>query len=287
MLKAVIFYLNKQTNFSFDLPLFSSLQQNSIITIVKNEPFHQRDSLSTIINNSSLTPEQCLLITDTREIAKEAKGLNLTCIGIQTSFLEGFFTGADCIIQSIGDLDYESILEEYNHAHNLPSTIMVTTRLVIRELTTDDITSMYKLYSNKDYVRFIPDLDSLETEIEKQRAYITQVYNLFRFGLWGVFLKETNKLIGRCGLQCIELGDTTEIELAYLIDPTYSKQGYGYEAARGILEYAKEHLNLTSVVAQIHKDNLPSIHLAKKLGFSYEKPLDKTQHLIYRIDFEP
>ena len=142
-----------------------------------------------------------------------------------------------------------------------------------------------RLYVNPDYVRYIPPLSSLEEEQKKHEAYITCIYNYYRFGLWGVFLKSNNTLIGRCGLQGIEIGDVTEIELAYLIDERYSRKGYGYEATSHILKYAKEKLFLTHVVARIHKRNTASIALALRLGFYPTElvlPYDQT---IYRIDF--
>ena len=285
MLQAVIIYLKNKTSFTRNHPLIISLTQNSILLIPITETAPELNKLTSIIKKASLTPRNCLLITDSIEMSLISKALDITCIGLQASSSETFFTGADLVVDSMDGLNFECIVEEYNHAHNIPTTIATTDRLLLRELTVADTYAMYQLYADNDYVQFLPPLDTIEVELEKQRAYIAHVYNLYRFGLWGVFLKKSEQLIGRCGLQCTELGETTEVELAYLIDSAYSRKGYGYEATSRILQYAKEQLYLNSVIVRIHKDNLPSLQLAKKLGFHFETPLEKSNELIYRIDF--
>lgn len=116
-------------------------------------------------------------------------------------------------------------------------------------------------------------LDILEVEIEKHRAYIKNVYGFFGFGLWGVFMRETDELIGRCGLQSVEIGHNNEIELGYLIEPKYQRQGYAYESVKAVLQYAFEELLLNRVVAIIDIKNTNSIHLAIKIGMHLEKEI--------------
>ena len=283
MLKTVLIYNKDETKLnSYDI--LRSLEENSIDVIVIRDNSLEDDGLASLVNKAALIPYECLLLTDSVAMAKQAHFLNITCIGIQDSPSNNYFDGASCVVDSPIELDYETIIAEYNHSHNLPSNILTTKRLIIKELTTDDVVSLYSLYANKEHVRFLPPLDTLEKEVEKQEAYIKNMYNLYRFGLWGVYLKDTDKLIGRCGLQCIELHGNTEIELGYLIDATYSHMGYGYEATKSILEYAKNNLYIDSIVTRIHKDNLPSKQLAIKLGFKLIEPLEDNNELHYRID---
>ncbi len=86
----------------------------------------------------------------------------------------------------------------------------------------------------------------------------------------GVSEAGVSKIIGRCGLQPIADEDSPlgRIELGYLIDRQYRGRGYGYEACRAILEFAFERLELDEVYAVIDENNLPSLKLAQKLGFS-------------------
>ena len=46
-------------------------------------------------------------------------------------------------------------------------------------------------------------------------------------------------------------------------------QGYAFEVCLAILEYARDNLPEVKLNCLIDRDNVPSIRLAKKLGFSY------------------
>ncbi len=284
MLKLVLIHIENATNNAVMSDLLSSLQSHNIQARCMN--LLELSTMTDILKKATTLPDDTLIVTDSHIIADYASRMGITCIGVQQSFEDSsFIKGADCVTDSLETLDYNYIQEEYNRAHNLPTIITTTKRLIIREMTTEDIPAMYHLYDDKKFVRFIPSLDTLAEEIEKHKAYITHMYNFYRFGLWGVFLKETNILIGRCGLQCIDIGDHTEVELSYLLHPEYCHQGYGYEATTAILTYAREALELDSVVARIHPDNKPSLKLAHKLGFVYETQLLPEEECIYRIDF--
>lgn len=48
--------------------------------------------------------------------------------------------------------------------------------------------------------------------------------------------------------------------------PAYFKRGYGYEAAKAVLDYANDILNLPTILAFTVKENTASIKLLEKLG---------------------
>lgn len=284
MLKSVVLYLTKDEDKKIIATLFASLKQHNISSITLKSQDGTVSLAESVLKDQKGSPKELLFISDDKQAILEANLLGIVCIGIQSPDSSGFLSGAYCVVTSLEDLNFEAIFEEYNHYHSLPSTVLTTKRLSLRELTVQEVPYLYQLYEDPDYVRFIPGLASIEEEMEKQEAYIKLVYNFYRFGLWGVFLKEENTLIGRCGLQCYEIGETTEVELAYLISSQYSRQGYGYEITSAILKYAKEHLNLDSLIARISPENEPSLYLAKRLGFHYEGKLPSSKESLYRID---
>ena len=91
----------------------------------------------------------------------------------------------------------------------------------------------------------------------------------------------SGKIVGRCGLSPIpSLGGQSEnapelrktqqeegIELGYLIGRVFQGKGYAFEACTAILRFAREQLGCKRVSAVIHRENIPSLRLAKKLGF--------------------
>lgn len=283
MLKFVIFDVTHERNQKVNSNLLSSLKQHRISAITMYLT-GDKTSLEDFLKSKKISPKELLYVSDDKQAILKASLLGIVSIGIQRQKSDEFLSGAYCIIDSLKNLTLETILSEYNHYHSLPSTILTTSRLCLRELAVTEVPLLYHLYEDPDHVRFIPGLSSLEEEMEKQQAYIQFVYNFYRFGLWGVFLKEDDTLIGRCGLQCYDYGDTTEIELSYLIAPKYCRQGYGYEITSAILAYAKEHLHLTSLIARISPENEASLRLAKHLGFHYVDKLSSGKEWIYRID---
>ncbi|MDO5520279.1 MAG: GNAT family N-acetyltransferase [bacterium] len=233
-----------------------------------------------------VSPEECIIIEDSMNGSIAASRANITCIGYQNKNSGNQdLSKTCCIYEDMMSLDYTAVLEEYNRTHGLPVDILSTDRLQIKELAVSDIKDLYQIYKQPGVTNYIPSLLSLEEEEEKHAAYIKHVYNFYRFGLWGVYLKDSLTLIGRAGLQCIDIEDTTEIEIGYLIAPEYQHQGFASECIKAIIRYAKEFLELPSLVAVIHPENKASITLAHKFGFKFEATHNKNgiNYSIYRL----
>lgn len=62
------------------------------------------------------------------------------------------------------------------------------------------------------------------------------------------------------------LEDRTEGELGWVIDRQYRGCGYAFEAARGLMEYAKAHWNVRRIIACCDSENVASYRLMEKLG---------------------
>lgn len=236
----------------------------------------------------NVLPEESIILEDSENGTIAAKRAGITCIGFQNKNSGNQnLREAAIIVEDTAYLDYEVLLEEFNRAHQIPVVITTTERLTIKELSIEDLPALYEIYQNPINTAFIPKMSSLEEEAEKLNAYIKNMYHFYRFGLWGIFENDSKKLIGRCGLEIMELEGESEIELGYLIDEPYQHKGYAYEAMTAILSLAKEYYELPYVVAVIPRGNTASIRLAKKLGLHYEKDCIHLGQdcLVYRIDF--
>ena len=110
----------------------------------------------------------------------------------------------------------------------------------------------------------------LSSVIELHGAYIRTVYQFYDYGFWGIFLRESNRLIGRCGLQNIIIDSMPEIELGYLLDETYWGYGYAKESIELTLHYAFHYLCLPRVVAVIEPENTNSLNTAQSIGMNYD-----------------
>lgn len=146
-----------------------------------------------------------------------------------------------------------------------------TPRLRLRELTAEDAAALLALYSDPAVMQFMgAPPDSLEEEIANIAAHRVQYYEARGYGLWGVTLRGSDDLIGRCGLLDAPLEGPTEVELSYLLAPAYWGCGLATEAARAALKFAAGPLGLQHVVAFIHPDNLRSRRVAERLGMRFE-----------------
>lgn len=154
--------------------------------------------------------------------------------------------------------------------------VIETSRLLIREFEAGDINALYDLYEESD-TRFLQPLsEDREEELEKLKSYIHYIYGFYGFGLWAVCLKDSGRIIGRCGIQVLflEEWEEGEYELGYMISGEYTGQGYGREAVEGILGYAREELEASRIILRIDKKNEDSIRFSEKLGFrKWEKDL--------------
>lgn len=106
--------------------------------------------------------------------------------------------------------------------------------------------------------------------------------------LWATVHKETGKFIGRCGLLPWEIDGKLEVEVAYLLDKAFWGRGLATEAARGILEYGFEKLNLPRLICLIEPENIASQHVSKRIGMTLERRVngivgDNFPTLIYSI----
>ena len=143
--------------------------------------------------------------------------------------------------------------------------IIETERLLLRMYRADELESVYRLITDKNVTKFFPDyytvekdyvLTSLPRRIERWRKY--------GFGQLGVFDKTTNQLIGYCGLQYLD--NTDEVEIYYGLHKKFWRKGLATEAAKSILRFGFEKLQLPRIVGATHPDNTDSQRVLMKLG---------------------
>jgi RimJ/RimL family protein N-acetyltransferase len=89
------------------------------------------------------------------------------------------------------------------------------------------------------------------------------------FGLSVVVLKESGVPIGMCGLLKRDYWD--EIDIGYALLERYWSNGYAYEAASAMMDYAHNVLKLPRIVAITAPDNDVSGRVLQKIGLRFDK----------------
>lgn len=149
--------------------------------------------------------------------------------------------------------------------------MIYTERLVLRQLTPADASFILQLLNEPSWLQFIGDR-GVRTLADAEQYIINgpmAMYAEYGFGLYVVEQKENPQPMGLCGLIKRPLLDDVDIGFAFL--PAFWGQGFAVEAAEGVLNYGREKLALSRVVAITSLDNDRSARVLEKIGLRFER----------------
>ena len=142
-----------------------------------------------------------------------------------------------------------------------------TERLLIRPPTDDERGAILALWRVPANERVPPDVSE-----EQLRTWAESVR-------WGVWERETEELVGDCGLFFDE--GHGEWELAYGFRRDRWGRGYATEAARACVRHGFDELDLEKIVADVDPANVASVRVLEKCGF--EKIGGEGDKLVYAV----
>ena len=158
----------------------------------------------------------------------------------------------------------------------------LTERLILRELTLGDLEDLHAIFSDPESMQHYPGPFSLEKS-KKWIEWNIKNYATYSFGLWGVILKEENKLIGDCGITMQNIYGKMEPEIGYHINKYYTNRGYATEAAIACRDYAFTVLNLNRLYSYMKYTNAPSMRVAEKNGMKFVAEVENQKNIKTRI----
>lgn len=238
----------------------------------------EENSLRRLLWEIHRKPEECLLLTNSRGHAELANRLRLPCVGTTEGYCE--LPQVDTLLEAPEETTAEYLELLFCHIRRLPAIVAETERCFLRELTEEDFQPMYRIYQKPQVVRYLEEqMGDRRTEQEKWNAYLRWNYSFFGYGYWGVFEKETGKLIGRAGFRA----GSEPLEIGYLLDDTVWGRGLATEVLEVLLCYAKTELDASEVVAKIHRENTASLRAAEKAGMRPAPEERPGEFRIYRI----
>jgi len=83
--------------------------------------------------------------------------------------------------------------------------------------------------------------------------------------------RDTRTFVGRIGFHggpgTNALGTPGAVELGYTVEPEFRRRGFAEEAIHGMIAWARAR-SVSRFMASIGPDNVPSLRLAEKLGFT-------------------
>lgn len=143
--------------------------------------------------------------------------------------------------------------------------ILETERLYLRELTQEDYPSLCRILQDEETM-YAYEGAFCDTEVQEWLDRQISRYRRWGFGLWAVILKETDQMIGQCGLTMQPWKGEEVLEVGYLLERNFWHRGYATEAARACRDYAFEVLQAKEVCSIIRDTNLASQKVAIRNG---------------------
>lgn len=242
------------------------------------------EKLLAVLKLHNLTPERCLLLAATDRVLSIIEGMKIAACGYLNPRIPGQrLSAAKVVAESFEEVDFGFLERVYQRAHGIPWTVIETRRCFLREITLADLDDLYEMYLGKSITQYMEGLyEDRAKEEEYTKAYIKNMYYFYGYGMWLAIDKITGKLIGRAGLNCLELHGEPALEMGYVVGEEFQNQGYATELCQEIMRFAQNETEFGQLHCLIHKDNRISIHLAQNLGFSWQEELEIQGKMLQR-----
>ncbi|AZK48389.1 GNAT family N-acetyltransferase [Paenibacillus lentus] len=150
--------------------------------------------------------------------------------------------------------------------------VLESPRLRLRKITEEDCKDLYQYMTNplvRRNTSFEPQTMLFPARLFRYfRACYESLENLH----FAIELKKSNKMIGVCSLQYWDQLKGKAM-LGYLLSPACWRQGYATEAARSLITFGFETLELDRIEARCAGDNPASERVLQKCGMKYVKAI--------------
>ncbi len=142
---------------------------------------------------------------------------------------------------------------------------LTTDRLVMLPLTEADTAPLHSILTEPGVRRYL--CDDVVIPTTQTQAYVKRSRELEAegAGLWGVRLADEDDLLGIAGFWYFH--EPARLELLYALSERFWGRGYATEAACRMIDYGRQQLGMTEVLASTDTPNVASIRVLQRLGF--------------------
>ena len=148
--------------------------------------------------------------------------------------------------------------------------IIETERLILRPFELSDANAYFEMDKNPEVHKYLwnKPVTRIE-EININIEVIRQQYLDNNIGRFAMILKETNKFIGWAGLKFNTKTVNNKInfyDIGYRLNVNFWGKGYASEVSFAWLDYGFNTMNIQTMSAAAHTDNIASNRILQKIG---------------------
>ena len=155
----------------------------------------------------------------------------------------------------------------------LPFKDLESERLLLRQITSDDVNEVFELRSNPEIMKYIPR--PLVTTTDEAMAHVKMIQEKIEAneGInWAITLKGNPKMIGIIGHYRIRW-EHFRSEIGYMLLPAHQGKGIITEAVQLLIYYGFNEMKMHSLEAIIDPNNDASAKVLEKNNFVKEAHL--------------
>jgi RimJ/RimL family protein N-acetyltransferase len=150
--------------------------------------------------------------------------------------------------------------------------LLDTDRLRLRAHRADDHATVSAILSDAQVVRFLGGRPFTAEECWRKLLQLAGLWSVLGYGYWAVEEKSSGRYIGHVGCADFRRGLDPNLdgmlELGWILASDAQGRGYASEAVAAVCAWAELEFPQRPVVCIIAPDNLPSIRVAEKAGFT-------------------
>ena len=148
--------------------------------------------------------------------------------------------------------------------------LLETARLTLRPFRLDDLDALHRLWTDPQVRKYLWDDEAITRERVESLVHTSLTsFDDHGFGLWAVWPREDEALIGFCGFWFFH--EPPRLELLYGMSPSHWHKGLATEAARAMINYGFKELSLQRVEASTDAANVLSSKVMERAGMSFWK----------------
>ncbi|MFW8052521.1 GNAT family N-acetyltransferase [Vagococcus fluvialis] len=150
-----------------------------------------------------------------------------------------------------------------------------TERTIIQSFNSEYINDFMTYHNNDEWMQFQGFKNLTRAEYETE---LLKDFSLEEGSQLAIIKKDINLLVGDIFLKEV----TNSLFVGYTISPKFSKQGYATEVLLGIIDWAKQK-TFSDISAYVEIENLASINLLKKTGFSEVPDSEEEGEILFKF----